>query len=73
MLASRDRSFVLALVGGLLILLASPAYAYLDPAAGSLILQVVLGGIAGFLVMAKLLWRRVLGFIGVRRRAAGSE
>lgn len=33
-----------------------PAYAYLDPGTGSMILQVVLGGIAGAAVMLKLYW-----------------
>ena len=41
-----------------------PAVAYLDPAAGSLILQVVLGGVAGLIVLLKLYWRRLCGFLG---------
>ena len=40
------------------------AYAYLDPAAGSLILQVILGGIAGFIVLLKLYWQRLRGLLG---------
>ena len=42
-----------------------PAFAYLDPGTGSILLQVVLGGIAGFGVVAKLYWgqiRKLFGF-----------
>ncbi|MDG5467933.1 hypothetical protein P9J64_06285 [Deltaproteobacteria bacterium IMCC39524] len=35
-----------------------PAHAYLDPGAGSLILQVILGGIAGIAIFVKLFWNR---------------
>ena len=42
----------------------APARAYLDPASGSLILQVLLGGIAGAALVLKLFWRKVLGFFG---------
>jgi hypothetical protein len=34
---------------------------YLDPGAGSLVLQLILGGIAGALVSLKLFWRRGRG------------
>ncbi|HBK80257.1 MAG TPA: hypothetical protein DDZ83_11425 [Nitrospinae bacterium] len=37
------------------------AHAYIDPGAGSLILQVLLGGIAGVLVLLKTYWRRFTG------------
>jgi len=42
----------------------APALAYLDPAAGSLILQVILGGLAGLIVLLKLYWRRLRGLLG---------
>jgi hypothetical protein len=50
-------------------LLASPgtAQAYLDPGAGSLMVQAVLGGSAALFVIAKLCWRRVLAFLGLRK------
>lgn len=38
---------------------AMPALAYVDPAASSLILQVVLGGIAGLGVLLRLFWGRI--------------
>jgi hypothetical protein len=40
-------------------------FAYLDPGTGSLFLQLLLGGVAGLAVIAKLYWRRVLSFLGV--------
>ena len=36
----------------------SPAHSYLDPGTGSMILQVVLGGIAGMAILGKLFWNR---------------
>lgn len=33
-----------------------PAHAYLDPANGSMVLQAVLGGLAGFSALLKVLW-----------------
>jgi len=45
---------------------AMPAYAYLDPGTGSMILQVLLGGAAGLALAGKLYWHRFLTVIGVR-------
>ena len=39
--------------------LANPAYAYLDPGTGSIILQLLLGGVAGALLVSKLYWHRL--------------
>jgi hypothetical protein len=44
----------------------SPAYAYLDPGTGSMLLQMLLGGVAGALVVGKLYWHRVKAFFGRR-------
>lgn len=54
------------LLGMLLTVSAAPAYAYLDPGTGSMILQVMLGGIAGVALAGKLYWRRFLVMIGLR-------
>ena len=54
--------FLLALFAG-----AAPAHAYLDPASGSLILQVLLGGIAGAALVLRLFWRKLLGVFGLDR------
>ena len=42
----------------------SSAHAYLDPGTGSLILQILLGGIAGLVVAIKLYWHRFLALCG---------
>ncbi|GKS57341.1 hypothetical protein YTPLAS18_08680 [Nitrospira sp.] len=36
-----------------------PASAYVDPGSGSILLQLILGGIAGIGVVAKLYWQRL--------------
>lgn len=41
------------------------AHAYLDPGSGSMLLQLVLGGLAGLAVIAKLYWHRLLGLFGM--------
>ena len=47
-------------------LLAAPsAYAYLDPASGSMFLQLLLGGVAAVGVAVKLFWHKILAFFGV--------
>ena len=47
-----------------LILLCSstPSYAYLDPGAGSVFLQILLGGVAGLVIIGKIYWSRIRGF-----------
>ena len=40
----------------------APSSAYLDPASGSMLLQLILGGIAGAIVAVRLFWHRILGF-----------
>jgi hypothetical protein len=41
--------------------------AYLDPGAGSMMLQVLLGGSAAVFVILKLTWRRLLASVGLTR------
>jgi hypothetical protein len=43
-----------------------PAWAYLDPGTGSMMLQLLLGGIAGAMVVGKLYWHRFRGFVTSR-------
>ena len=45
-------------------------YAYLDPGSGSMILQMIAGGVAAVAVMGKFYWRRFLGLIGIRNSDA---
>jgi hypothetical protein len=46
------------------------AHAYLDPGVGSMLLQVILGGVAGAAVLFKLYWARLLTAFGIRRQQA---
>jgi hypothetical protein len=49
-----------------------PAYAYLDPGTGSMMLQLALGGVAGALVVVKLYFQRAREFFrSFGRRRAG--
>ncbi len=50
----------------LFLLLAIPkvAAAYIDPAAGSLVLQLLLGGVAGVGLVLKMSWRRLTSLFG---------
>lgn len=43
----------------LLIALPGTAQAYIDPGTGSMFLQLVLGGVAGLVVILQLYWRRI--------------
>lgn len=43
-----------------------PAWAYLDPGTGSMMLQLLLGGIAGAMVVGKLYWHRFREFVTSR-------
>ncbi|MEM7234697.1 MAG: hypothetical protein AAF517_21135 [Planctomycetota bacterium] len=47
---------------GLTLLFPAPAYAYLDPGTGSMILQAIVAGILGGLMAIKLFWRRIFAF-----------
>ena len=49
-------SEVLVAAGLLMGIAVVPAHAYLDPGTGSILLQLLLGGVAGFLVIIKLNW-----------------
>lgn len=51
-----------------LILLATPAYAYLDPGTGSMLLQVILGGIAAVGVALKLFWHKIRVAVGLSKK-----
>ena len=41
--------------------------AYLDPGSGSMILQMLAGGLAAVAVVAKLYWGRLLKFLRIRK------
>lgn len=51
----------------------SGAHAYLDGGTGSMILQVLLGGMAGLAVAGKLYWHKLLMLLRIRRRSPTTE
>ena len=51
-----------------LLLYADSAHAYLDPGSGSIVLQVLLGGIAGVALVLKLFWHRILQIFGIKKK-----
>ena len=55
----------IAILAGLFLSL--PAQAYLDPGTGSMLLQVVLGGVAAVAVAVKLYWYKILSILGIRK------
>ena len=48
-------------------LLPMPTPAYIDPGSGSMLLQIILGGVAAAGVTAKLTWRRLLRTLRIRK------
>lgn len=67
-----DWIFLLAV---LLPWLAAPktAQAYLDPGTGSILLQVIIGGVAGLGVIAKLYWHRLRSLLGLDKKPPQEE
>lgn len=61
-------TFRLGLTAATVGILTSSAHAYLDPGTGSIILQVLLGGIAGLALAGKLYWSKLLSLFGIRRK-----
>ena len=49
------------------------AHAYLDAGTGSIILQVLLGGLAGLTVAGKLYWHKILSMMGIRQGVTQSS
>ncbi len=41
--------------------------AYIDPGSGSMILQMILGGLAAAAVFLKMFWHRILVFLRIRK------
>lgn len=52
-----------------LLLFTQPAWAYLDPGTGSMLLQVILGGIAAIGVALKLFWHKIRIALGFSKKA----
>lgn len=47
--------------------------AYLDPGSGSMMLQLLAGGIAAAAVTLKVYWNRVLTFLRIRKPEAAAD
>jgi hypothetical protein len=73
MLLVKSVAFAAALTGLFYGMGSAPAYAYLDPGTGSMILQLLLGGVAGLALAGRLYWHRFLVMIGVRSEAPEAD
>jgi hypothetical protein len=69
------RFSVFSMVLAIMTLMAStsPALAYLDPGTGSILLQMLLGGVAGGLVVARLYWARIKGWFSPGKPPSDNE
>ena len=65
LLSAGIRSGLLALFG--LLILAQPAWAYLDPGTGSYLLQMFVAVLLGAGVAVKVYWRKITAFLSSRR------
>ena len=45
----------------------SSAYAYIDPGAGSIILQVILGGVGALAIILKIFWERIVSIFSFNK------
>ncbi|MBI4775659.1 MAG: hypothetical protein HY788_16070 [Deltaproteobacteria bacterium] len=52
----------------LVLFAAGEAHAYLDAGSGSMLIQIILGGAAGLVVILKLFWRRILEVLGIAKQ-----
>ena len=58
------------LIVALLVLATEPAFAYLDPGTGSMLLQVILGGVAAVAVAIKLFWYKIRAAVGLGKKSS---
>jgi len=49
------------------------ALAYLDPGSGSMFLQLLLGGVAGVVMLLKFYWHRLLVFFRIKKEEAPNK
>ena len=54
-------------------LASAPAFAYLDPGSGSMLLQVILGGFAALGVAMKLYWHKIKAALGFGKSSEANE
>ena len=56
------------IISAVLMLIATDVFAYLDPGTGSMLLQVILGGIAAVGVALKLYWHKLRAALGMAKK-----
>ena len=56
-----------------LMLMITDAVAYLDPGTGSMLLQVILGGVAAVGVALKLFWHKIRVAVGLSKKPAPED
>jgi len=61
------------LITVLLLLMFTDAVAYLDPGTGSMLLQVILGGVAAVGVAVKLYWHKLRAAFGMAKKEEPDE
>jgi Na+/proline symporter len=66
-------SAVVMIVVFLVLVWVRPAYAYLDPGSGGMMVQLLLGGFAGAAVLVRLYWRQLLNRVGLRKPDVSNE
>jgi hypothetical protein len=64
---------VAPVVAFLLVLTARDAHAYLDPASGSMILQVIVAAVAAVLITLKAFWHKIRGMFGASPKEESAE
>jgi len=57
----------------LMVLATEPAFAYLDPGTGSMLLQVILGGVAAVAVAIKLFWYKIRAAVGLGKKSSAED
>lgn len=64
------RTLMLSITCFILVMLgfSQEAHAYIDPGSGSILLQLLLGGFAGAVVVVKLYWQRLKAGAGSLKR-----
>ena len=64
---------VLIMVITLLLILPAPSFAYLDPATGSMIIQGIIGAVAGLLVAVRLYWQKIKSFFSRTKQSDATD
>ena len=62
------RVFIITL-SALWIVAPTPAFAYLDPGTGSMIIQGIIGAVAGLMVAGKLYWGKLTAFFSNKKKS----